>query len=68
MFALTFKANGIKPVLSGLTADEVRQQMEWVVRNYPTASGFQVTRASDNSVTPVRSLLDIPAFIASNAR
>jgi hypothetical protein len=66
MFAITFKANGLKPVLSGLTADEVRQQMEWVVRSYPGATAFQVIRMSDNSALPIRSLADLPDFIAKN--
>ena len=64
MFALTFKTGGIKPVLSDLTADEVRQQMEWATRAYPDVVGFQVTRMSDGSAMPIRTVWDLPKFLA----
>jgi hypothetical protein len=68
MFALTFKANGIAPVLSDLTADEVRQQMEWATRAYPDVRWFNVTRMSDGSAMPIRTVWDLPSFLAKYSR
>jgi hypothetical protein len=38
--------------------------MEWATRAYPDVRSFHVTRMSDGSAMPIRTVWDLPSFLS----